>query len=127
MTLMSTSIDDFTNDQVNAVQTMVNERYREEIELQLGDSEVQLDPDKLELEICPVIFWTARDCNFLVLKTGDESYRAQYFYHPHKQFNTQQKVFNTVEDCVRAVLREQADHEREEKMAADEAAGTDSN
>ena len=122
---MNSPIEDCSNEQINAVQNIVNSRYSEEVELQLGDSEVQLDPDKLELEICPVIFWSARDCNFLVLKTGDEAFRAQYFYHPHKQFNTQQKVFNTVEDCVRAVLREQADHQREENMAADEAAEPD--
>ena len=123
---MNSPIEDFSNEQINAVQTIVNERYREEVELQLGDSEVQLDPDKLELEICPVIFWSARDCNFLVIRSGEEAYRAQFFYHPHKQFNTQQKVFNTVEDCVRVVLREQADHEREENMAADKAAESDS-
>ena len=122
---MSNSISDFTDEQVNAVQIMVNRRFGEEIELYLGDSEVQVDPAKNELVECPVIFWNARDCNFVVIKTGEHEFQAQYFHTPHDQTSTHQAFFNTVEDCASAVLREQSDYERESVGVKDGATGSD--
>lgn len=124
---MSNSISDFTDEQVNAVQRMVNQRFGEEIELHMGDSEVQLDPAKKELVDCPVIFWNARDCNFVVIKTGEDQFRAQYFHTPHDLVSTHQVIFTTVEDCASAVLREQSDHEGESERVKDGATGADLN
>lgn len=109
---MTRSITDFTDEQLSALQSLVNARYGEETELHMGDSEMQLDPAKNELVDCPVVFWTARDCNFVVIKTGADQFRAQYFYTPHDQVATRQAFFTTVEDCVTAMLREQSDYER---------------
>ena len=120
---MAQSITDFTDEQVNAVQTLINQRYGEETELHLGDGEVQIEPGKEELNTCPVIFWNARECNFVVMKTGEDQYRAQYFYTPHDQASTQQVFFTVIEDCVRAVLGEQSDHERESESVRSGAAG----
>ena len=110
---MSASISDFSNAEINAVQVLVNTRCGEQTELQLGDSEVQLSPKRAELTECPVVYWNARECNFIVLKTGENQFRAQYFYTPHEQVSTRQAFFTTVEDCVIAVLREQAENARE--------------
>ena len=110
---MSASISDFSNAEINAVQVLVNARYGEPTELLLGDSEVQLDPENPDLAECPVIYWNAQDCNFIVLKTGEDQYRAQYFYTPHEQVSTRQAFFTAVEDSVVAVLREQAENARE--------------
>ncbi len=122
---MTQSIIDFSDEQVNAVQAMVNKRYGEETELHLGDSEVQVDPKKDELAACPVIFWNARECNFVIIKTGEDQYRAQYFYTPHDQVNTQQAFFTVIEDCASAILREQSDYERESEGVPDGTTGAD--
>ncbi len=124
---MTQSITDFTDEQVNAVQGLINKRYGEETELHLGDSEVQIDPEIEELNTCPVIFWNARECNFVVIKTGKDQYRAQYFYTPHDQASTQQAFFTDIEDCVTAVLGEQSDYERESKGVKSGATGADIN
>jgi hypothetical protein len=109
---MPQPIVDYTDEQVSAVQTLINNHYGEETELQLGDSEVQIDPKLEEVTPCPVIFWNASECNFVIIKTGEDQYRAQYFYTPHEQVSTQQVFFTVVEDCVNAILREQSNDER---------------
>ena len=122
---MTQSITDFSDEQVNAVRALGNKRYGEETELLLGDSEVQVDPKKDELAACPVIFWNARECNFVIIKTGEDRYRAQYFYSPRDQVNTQQTFFTVVEDCASAILREQSDYERESEGVTDGTTGAD--
>lgn len=122
---MAQTITDFSDGQLNAVQFLINKRYGEETELQLGDSEVQIDPEKDETVSCPVIFWNARECNFVIIKTGEDQYRAQYFYTPHDQVSTQQSYFTVIEDCAIAVLGEQSDYERESEGAKSGATGAD--
>lgn len=124
---MVQSIIDFSEEQVGSVQSLINARYGEETELHLGDSKVQIDPEKEEMTVCPVIFWNARDCNFVIIKTGEDQFRAQYFYTPHEQASTQQAFFTTVEDGALAVLREQSDYERESEGAVNGATGSDLN
>jgi hypothetical protein len=122
---MTQPIADYTDEQVNSVQFLINNRYGEETELHLGDSEVQIDPKIEEVCQCPVIYWNARECNFVIFKTGQDQYRAQYFYTPHDQVSTQQTFFTVVEDCAKAVLCEQSDHERESNGAANGATDFD--
>lgn len=124
---MTQLISDYTDEQLNAVQALINSRYGEETELHLGDSEVQIEPQIKVVTVCPVIFWNARNCNFVIFKTGQDQYRAQYYYTPHDQASTQQVFFTAVEDCVKAVLREQSDHERESGGIASGATGADIN
>lgn len=124
---MGQSIPDFSEQQVSAVQQLVNERYKEDVELHLADSEMQIDSAILGTTVCPVLFWNARECNFLIMRTGDDQYRAQYFYNPHEQYPTQQAFFTTVEDCATAVLREQSDYEREAERVKNGATAADIN
>jgi len=124
---MGQLISDFSDTQINAVQQLINARYKEDTELQLADSEVQIDPQLDETTVCPVLFWNACDCNFVILRTGDDQYRAQFFYNPHDQYSTQQVFFTTVEDCASAILREQSDYEREVEGARSSATGADIN
>jgi len=124
---MGQVIPDFSDTQINAVQQLINARYQEDTELQLADSEVQIDPQADETTACPILFWNARECNFVILKTGDDQYRAQFFYNPHDQYSTHQVFFTTVEDCVAAILREQSDYAREVEGVSSDASAADIN
>lgn len=124
---MGQSIQDFSEQQVSSVQQLINVRYKEDIELQLADSEVQIDPAMQDTTVCPILFWNARECNFAIIRTGEDQYRGQYFYNPHEQYVTQQVFFTTVEDCATALLREQSDDEREAQVAKDRVAAADVN
>ncbi len=124
---MSYSIPDFSEQQVSTVQQMIDARYKEDIELQLADSEVQTDSTILDTTVCPTLFWNARECNFVIMRTGEDQYRAQYFYTPHDQYPTQQSFFTEIEDCAAAVLREQSDYEREAEGVKHGATAVDIN
>ena len=124
---MSQAIPDFSEQQVSTVQQMINARYKEDIELLLADSEVQIAPALLDTMVCPILFWNARECNFVIMRTGEDQYRAQYFYNPHEQYPTQQGFFTIVEDCAAAVLREQSDYEREAQGVKDGATAANIN
>ena len=120
---MANPIPDFTDQQLSAIQRLINSHYGEETEMHLGDSELQLNPQAKQVESCPIIFWSACGCNFVIVRTGEDQYRAQYFYTPHEQVSTHQVFFTTVEDCASAVLREQSDAERESAGAIHGATG----
>lgn len=122
---MDQAIPDFTDAQLAAVQKLINTRYKEEIALELGDSDIQIDPKIQTQTSCPIIFWNARECSFVVMRTGEDQYRAQFFYNPHDQVSTHQALFTVVEDCVSAVLREQSDFEREAEGVAHGATAAD--
>jgi len=124
---MGQSIPDFSEQQLSAVQQLINARYQEDVELLLADSEVQIDPERVDTTVCPILFWNAHECNFVVMRTGDDQYRAQYFYNPHEQYSTQQAFFTTAEDCAAAVLREQSDYERETQRGKNGVIGADIN
>lgn len=122
---MGQSVPDFSEHQVSFVQQLINARYKEEVELHLADSEIQIDQAILDTTVCPILFWNARDCNFVIMRTGNDQYRGQYFYNPHEQYPTQQVFFTTLEDCAEAVLREQSDYEREAQGVKDGATAAD--
>lgn len=122
---MEQTISDYSKNHVEAVQDLVDARFGRQISLHLGDSEVQLDPKEENLTICPLIIWNARECNFMVMKTGEDQYQARYFYNDETQYNTKQAQFTDLTDCVTAVMREQADDERQAEMAKDGVNGAD--
>lgn len=124
---MDQNIPDFSVEQLNAIQKLVDSRYGVGTELELGDSDVRLDADKEDSILCPVIFWNARECNFMVIRSSENQYRARFFYNPLDQFSTRQIQFTDIEDCVLAVLREQSDHEREASMVKDDPTASNIN
>ncbi len=116
-------ISDFSEEQVAAVQAIVDRHVGEPVDIQLADSDIQLDQSSDEVATCPLLFWTAGDCNFALMRTGEEKFEARFFYSPQKQFNTAQASFNTIEDCAEAVLQARADREDQQQGAE----GTDIN
>ena len=120
------AIPDFSDEQLSVVQGLLATRYGEAPETHLADSEVTLNPEDTKPTLCPVLFWSSPDCNFAVMRTGENAYQAQYFFTPEQHFATTQAQFTTLEDAVTAVLRTQADHQRELAMAADAQLSKDS-
>lgn len=116
------AIPDYTDAQVASVQNLLAEQYGEAIETHLADAEARLAGGDDALNSCPVLFWNTQNCNFAILRLEKNLFRAQYFYTPDEQYSTTQKEFNTLEDCVKAVIRTQANHQRELEVAASDVA-----
>lgn len=110
---MHTPITDFSEAQQEYVGKLLAQRYSKQVELQLADSELQLDLLSEELTVCPTLYWSERGAQFVVYKIGDERYRSQFFYSATEQFGTGHDEYDDIEKCVVTLLQVQSDHERQ--------------
>lgn len=108
-------IKDFTNSEKWIIETTLKERYSRPVDYDVGDAEIRLAPSDRELSACPVIFWQAEGCNFVVFKTGDRRYRCQFFYRGYQQYGTGVYEYDDLTECIVSLLQAQADHEAEER------------
>ncbi|MGA7801838.1 MAG: hypothetical protein WCC36_13615 [Gammaproteobacteria bacterium] len=107
-------IPDFTDNELWSIETTLRERYGAIKEIQLAESELRLDPQAAELTSCPTVYWTHENCHFVICKTDERRYRAQFFYRIHQTFGTGVDEFDDLTECAVTVLQMQADHERKE-------------
>lgn len=107
-------IADINDTELWVVKTTLKERYDRDIDLQLADSEIRLQPSDRELASCPVFYWTVDGCHFVVFKTGDRKYRAQFFYKAYQQFSTGRREYDDLAECTVALLQAQADYAAQE-------------
>jgi hypothetical protein len=98
------------------VTTTLRERYGRDLEYQLAEAEIRLHPADRELTTCPVIVWQAEDgCTFVLVKTGERSYRCQFFYKPYQQMGTGTVEYENLAECAVAILQAQADFAAEQR------------
>jgi hypothetical protein len=108
-------ISDITEGELWVVTTTLGERYGRGVDVQLADAEIRLDVSDRELTSCPVCYWSADDCSFVVFKTGDRRYRAQFFYRGFQQYGTGVREYDDLTECVVSLLQVQADHAAQER------------
>lgn len=107
---MST-IPDFNDSELWTVQTTLKERYGRDIEVQLAETEVRLSRHTTNMTPCPTLYWQVDDgCHFLVVKTGPERYRCQFFYRVHQMYGTGVEEYDNLTECVVTLLQVQADY-----------------
>ncbi|GMR09123.1 MAG: hypothetical protein BMS9Abin26_2137 [Gammaproteobacteria bacterium] len=114
---MST-IPEFTDIELGAVQDTLKERYGHEIEVQLADSEIRLNSTDRELALCPAIYWKVDRCQFIILKTGEKAFRCQFFYSVREEYGTGIREYDDILDCVVSLLRTQSDHDAERNSSS---------
>ena len=101
---------DFTDSEMWIIKTTLEERYSEPVEPALADTEVRLKPYSSELTECPLAYWEHRGCHFVVIKTGDQRYRCQFYYRVHQMFGTGIEQYDDLSECMVTLLQVQADH-----------------
>jgi hypothetical protein len=110
------SIPDITETEMWVTRTTLKERYGRDMEIQVGDADLRLHPSDRELTPCPLLFWQSEDgCHFVVFKTGERSYRTQFYYEPYKQMGTGVAEYDDLTECVVAALQAQADYAAERR------------
>ncbi|MCW8903607.1 MULTISPECIES: hypothetical protein [Sedimenticola] len=109
------TIPDITDNETWIIRTTLRERYNQEVELQLADSEIRLRPSDRELSACPVWYWQWDGCHFVIFKTGDKNYRSQFFYKPYRQYGTGVYEYTDIAECAVSLLQAQADFEAKER------------
>jgi len=106
-------IPDFTDAEQKQVSGLLLKRYSRIVPLQLADSELQLNAATRKLTVCPTIYWSERNAQFVVFKVAENRYRCQFFYSEAEQFGTGREEYDDLEACVVTLLQVQSDHERQ--------------
>jgi hypothetical protein len=110
------TVPDFNSSELWVIRTTLKERYGQDIEIQLADSEVKLDSSHLEPTWCPTVYWEVKPVAFVILKTAPERYRSQFFYSETEFYDTGIDEYDNLSDCVTTLLKMQADHEVQRKL-----------
>lgn len=118
-------IPEFTDGERHLASELLLERYGRLVPVQLAEAELQLDPDSQTLTVCPVLYWRAREADFVIFKMGDSRYRCQFFYSELEQFGTGRGEYQDFSECVITLLQVQADHEKTRVGAHSGATGAD--
>ena len=98
------------------VESALRERYGHRVATQLADTELRAVPGDASLSTCPTVYWEARGAAFVIVKVANSRWRAMFFYPEDatgEQFGAGRAEYDDLFDCVTAVLRAQADHEKE--------------
>jgi len=111
-------IPDFDDGERWTVESALRERYGHRAQTHLADTELQLAAGDRALTACPTLYWEERGAGFVIAKTGEARYRTMFFYVDdpvEEQFAAGKPDYDDLLECVTAVLRAQADHEKERK------------
>ena len=108
-------ISDITDTELWVINTTLKERYGHDVDIQLADAEIRLRPADRELSSCPVVYWQADGCNFVVFKTGDRAYRCQFFFRGYQQYGTGRQEYDDLAECIVDLLQTQADYTAKER------------
>ena len=119
------AIPDFTETEQHRVETLLWQRYKVHIAVELADSELLLNPADDEMTVCSTLYWTARGAHFVVFRVGEGRYRCQFFYADADHYGTGRDEYADLDDCVRTLLQVQSDHERESAGASSGATAAD--
>lgn len=91
------------------------ERFGHAVPLHPVDAELQLNLLKEEFALCPSITWSEQGAHFIIFKTGDERFRALFYYNEALLFGTGKDEYDNLGDCVVTLLQVHADREEESR------------
>lgn len=109
------AIDDFNAAERQQVDTLLLDRFGRMVLVEAADSELRLDPSIPVMTSCPTLYFSQRDCHFLLFKLGERRYRCQFFYTEDEFYGAGAPEFGDLQQCLTALLRAQADLEKERK------------
>lgn len=102
------------------VESTLKERYGKLVATQPADVELRLTPGDPQLTLCPTLYWEERGAAFVLTKVGESRWRTMFFYPEEPggdQYGAGRPEFDDLFECVTAVLRAQADHEKDRQGA----------
>ena len=103
-------IEDYTDSELWLIKSTLKERYGKDVDIQLADIELRLNPYATELTPCPAAYWEDEGCHFIVCKSGDSRYRCQFYYRVHQMYGTGVEEYDDLSECTVSLLQVQADY-----------------
>ena len=112
------AITNFTDTELWTIESTLEERWGKDdkIELQLADTDVRLSPSDRESTLCPAVIWQHNGCNYIIIKSGIQNFRCQFFYRGYQQYGTGVREYDDIGDCIVSLLQVQSDHAREAQI-----------
>ena len=104
------AIEDYTDSELWLIKSTLKERYGKDVDIQLADIELRLNPYATELTPCPAAYWEDEGCHFIVCKSGDSRYRCQFYYRVHQMYGTGVEEYDDLSECTVSLLQVQADY-----------------
>ena len=104
------AIEDYTDSELWLIKSTLKERYGKDVDIQLADIELRLNPYATELTPCPAAYWEDEGCHFIVCKSGDSRYRCQFYYCVHQMYGTGVEEYDDLSECTVSLLQVQADY-----------------
>jgi len=102
-------IPDFNESELWVVRSTLEERYRAPKPFELAEADVRLQPSDHQTAEVPAIYWEDGETHFVIVKTGMERYRCQFFFRVHQQYGTGIEEYDNISECVTSLLQVQAD------------------
>ena len=118
-------VSDFTADELTIAAQVLRQRYGRDVEPELADSELALEPGSNETTLCPTLYWTDRGAHFVVFRIADGRYKCQFFYSDADHYGTGRDRYDNLRECMLSLLRVQSDHERKSAGISSGATGSD--
>jgi len=106
---------DFTKDEVRLITATLRERYGHDVDVQLADAEIRLNPAIPELTMCPIVFWEMDDCHFLIARVDRHHFINHFYYRLYQTYGTEKKRYDDLFDCIVSLLKSQTEYDEKEK------------
>jgi len=119
------TIPDFSGADIDLIEQPLALRYEERVETHFADSELKLDADSQILTSCPTIFWQARGCNFVVLRTAPDRFRCEFSTIQANSLGLDTPSTLTSRRVLGPFYRCSLTHEREHQGVRSETTGED--
>jgi len=104
------SAAEFTDQELDIIRATLAQCFGHAVEIDLADTELQLDPESEALTLCPTVYWTAQECHFVVCKTSKQRFYCQFFYGPDEMYGTGRLDYDNVFEAVASMLKLQSEH-----------------
>lgn len=73
---------DFTKDEVILITATLRERYGRGIEVEQTDAEIRLNPAIPGLTECPIVYWEADKCHFIIARADKHHCSLPFLLSP---------------------------------------------
>lgn len=105
-------IPDYTEEEHAIVHNTNAQRwYKEIVEIQLADVEIQIGPKKPDPTECPAMFWLVNDCSFIIINCGETRYKCNFFNKEQERMGTGIEEYKDLQQYATTLLQIQADYE----------------
>lgn len=98
---------EFDEEELELLAALLERRYGRATAFECAEADIE----GVSPRTCAAVFWEGRGAQFVVCKTGDSLYRAEYFLGDAAAFGARPE-FDDLAVCVNTLLRLQADDER---------------